>query len=223
LLQQNPGLLDVCTSPLRLLFVCLLARGSRLATQTTYAGLYTHLLRALVEGRWRIKRPRWTVKPGRVEHALSALTRIGWALFSSAPANNRFNLAAWTKAATTVPMEARHQVTLLDDLVALGVLAPAGFDELGDRCWSFAHRTLLEYLAARELASRPPEDWLAEMRRHIWFDAEWTEVWVFLASAVRDATPLLRILDAETDDVFGSMLEMRSRLEPVESPWRCSE
>ncbi|HEU4689298.1 MAG TPA: HEAT repeat domain-containing protein, partial [Vicinamibacterales bacterium] len=210
-LHQNRGLRHACTTPLRLLLVCLLARDGRLTPTTTYAGLYTHLLRALIEGRWRAYRPRWTSKSVRVEHTIAALTQIGWALFETAPANNRFNLSAWTKAAARADGSVPG-ARLLEDLVALGVLVPAGFDELGDRCWSFAHRTLLEYLAARNLAELSADEWLEQVRGHFWFQPEWTEVLTFLAAIVPDATPLIIALDREEDDIFGSMLELRAQL-----------
>ena len=146
------------------------------------------------------------------EDTIGALIRIGWALFSIAPTNNRFNLAAWKSAIAGLSNGSEPKRRLLEDLVTLGVLVPAGFDELGDRCWSFAHRTLLEYLAARELASRTTDEWLEQVRGHFWFAPEWTEVLTFLASIVPDATPLIIAVDREEDDIFGSMLELRARL-----------
>jgi HEAT repeat protein len=214
-LEQNPGLRHACTTPLRLLFVCLLARDGRVTSATTYAGLYTHLLRALVEGRWRTHRPRWVSRPLQVEQVLEALIGIGWELFVSAPANNRFTLTEWTTAARTGSGRRASNERLLEDLVALGLVVPAGFTRMGDRCWSFAHRTILEYLAARNLAARPTHEWLAIASTHIWFEPEWSEVLTFLASAVPDASPLIRVVDREADDIFGSMLELRARLAGV--------
>lgn len=216
-LQQNPGLRHACTTPLRLLFVCLLARDGRVNSTTTYAGLYTHLLRALVEGRWRTDRPRWVSRPLQVEQVIETLIGIGWELFLAAPANNRFTLTAWTTAASRASGRRAPSVRMLDDLVALGLVVPAGFSRMGDRCWSFAHRTILEYLAARNLAARPTEEWLATATTHIWFEPEWSEVLTFLASAVPDASPLLRVVDREADDIFGSMVELRARLAGVAS------
>jgi len=212
LLNHNTALQRTCTSPLRLIFVHLLVNDGQLSATTTYAGLYMHLTRALLEGRWRRRRPRWASNPTRVERAIASLAAIAWALLSSDPASNRFTLATWNAAAGRSARFATSKEQFLEDLADLGLLVPAGFDDVGSRCWSFAHRTLLEYLAARELASRPTDKWVTEARSHLWYEPEWIEVLTFLASLVPDATPLIIAADSETDDVFGAMLEIKARL-----------
>ncbi|HEU4690080.1 MAG TPA: HEAT repeat domain-containing protein [Vicinamibacterales bacterium] len=212
LLNQNTALQRTCNSPLRLIFVHLLVNDGRLSAATTYAGLYMHLTRALLEGRWRTRRPRWALNPTRVERAIVSLAVIAWALFSSAPASNRFTLATWNAAARRFARMGASKEQFLEDLVELGLLVPAGFDDVGNRCWSFAHRTLLEYLAARELASRSTDEWVTEARSHLWYEPEWIEVLTFLSSIVPDATPLIIAVDCEKDDIWGSMLEFQSRI-----------
>jgi hypothetical protein len=53
--------------------------------------------------------------------------------------------------------------------------------------------------------------WLAEVKRHFWFQPEWLEVLTFLAGMVDDATPLIKAVAEGPDDLFGSMLYLKAR------------
>jgi HEAT repeat protein/type II secretory pathway predicted ATPase ExeA len=214
LLQANGAIRHACTTPLRLMFACLLHRDGTLSEATTYAQLYAHLVRQLVVGAWRGKKPSWARSSVQTARVLRRLEGVTWQLFRAAPDVNRFTLAAWERSAIVSGLATHAADRLLEKLVAVGLLVEAGFDDAGDQCWSFAHRTILEFLAARALARRPQEEWLAEAKQHFWFEPAWLEVLTFLAGLVGDATPLIEGVgrEQERDDVFGSMLALKARL-----------
>jgi hypothetical protein len=99
---------------------------------------------------------------------------------------------------------------LLKKLERVGVVVFAGYDGRGDSQWSFAHRSILEFLAARCLSRQP--NWLDEISQHFWFQPEWVEVLTFLAGLVENADPLVERLEQEQDDIFGSMLLLQARV-----------
>jgi hypothetical protein len=86
----------------------------------------------------------------------------------------------------------------------------AGYDWRGYPQWSFAHRSILEFLAARHLSRQ--ENWREEISQHFRFQPEWWEVLTFLAGLVENADPLVERLEQEQDDLFGSMLLLQARV-----------
>jgi vesicle coat complex subunit len=93
----------------------------------------------------------------------------------------------------------------------VGVVVSAGYDDVReDSQWSFAHRSILEFLAARCLSRQP--NWLDEISQHFWFQPEWVEVLTFLVGLVENADPLVERLEGEQDDIFGSMLLLQARV-----------
>lgn len=214
LLQVNFALRHACASPLLLTFACLLHEERKVNEGTTYALLYAHMLRKVVSGEWRGVKPPWAGNTVQEEQCLHFLESIAWGLFSKAPQLNRFTLHDWEQAAgeyTRVPLE---PVNLLQELEQVGFIMPAGFDEQGDRCWSFVHRTFLEFLAARALSRMERSVRLNEAKKHLWFQPEWLEVLTFLAGLVHDATSLIEAVEEEqrNDDLFRSMLYLKARL-----------
>ncbi len=72
--------------------------------------------------------------------------------------------------------EAEHLVhSLASDA---GILVPASDPSRGkDPPYLFVHRTFAEYLVAAYLAEQPDGGWQAVVDAHLWFDAEWEQVW----------------------------------------------
>ncbi|GBC90716.1 Phycocyanobilin lyase subunit alpha [bacterium HR14] len=209
LLRSSYALYHACRIPLMLTFVCLLQSENALPEDATYAELYALVLRKLLSGEWRgVNNPMSHV---RREWVAASLERIGWNLFKNNPQGNLFTLHQWVSALEQgAPAAGMSPEALLESMEQVGLVVFAGYDRRGDGQWSFAHRTLLEFLAARHLSRQP--NWLDEIRQHFWFQPEWWEVLTFLAGLVDDATPLVEALEQEEDDIFGSMLFLQARV-----------
>ena len=218
-LQINYALRHACTTPLLLTFACLLHEEGKVNESTSYAGLYAQMGRLMFSGRWRGIKPNWASNLVREESCWRFLEDITWQLFSKAPHLNRFTLDDWRRAAqqatesgAVAPMD---DTVFLEELERMGMIAPAGFDDQrADLCWSFAHRTFLEFLAARALSRMGQQVWLAEAKQHFWFQPEWLEVLTFLAGLIDDSTTLTEAIEEaqQGDDLFGSMLYLKARL-----------
>jgi HEAT repeat protein len=224
LLQVNYSLRHACTTPLLLTFACLLHEKGEVNESISYAGLYAKMGRMMFCGSWRSVKPSWTSTGVREESCWRFFEGVAWRLFAKAPQLNRFTLDDWLRAARQregAPMEA---TAFLEELEQVGFIAPAGYDEqCDDRCWSFAHRTFLEFLAARALSRMGEKVWLAEAKKYFWFEPEWIEALTFLAGLVDDATPLIEAVEKEQreDDLFGSMLSLKARL--AGAAWKLDE
>ena len=213
LLQVNYALRHACTTPLLMTFVSLLHEEGAVNEGTSYAGLYGRMLRKVTSGEWRGVRPMWTGSGVKEERRLHELEGIVWRIFSRAPQLNRFTLADWERSANGVgAVDQINPADLLEQMEQVGLIMPAGFDEKSDRCWSFVHRTFLEFLAARALSRMDRQVWISEARKHLWFAPEWLEVLTFVAGLAGDATPLIKAVEEEKDDLFGSMLYLKARL-----------
>jgi HEAT repeat protein len=139
------------------------------------------------------------------------LDTIAWNLFRQSPEQNAFTRRAWLQAASECPQDAPLSPRkLMDALEQLGLVIFAGYSEQRYPQWSFAHRSILEFLAARYLSSQ--DNWLDEISQHFWFQPEWVEVLTFLAGLVDNADPLVERLEQEADDIFGSMLYLQARV-----------
>jgi|GEM_PF-1256220 len=203
-LHESYVLRHACRTPLLLTFACLLQSENQLRSDMTLAELYAHIVRRLLQGGWRnIATPPIATRVREAE-TLYLLDRIAWNLFRQSPERNLFTLEAWQSAATEATVE------LLETLEQLGVVVAAGYDWRGYPQWSFAHRSILEFLAARHLSRQ--ENWREEISQHFWFQPEWWEVLTFLAGLVENADPLVERLEQEQDDLFGSMLLLQARV-----------
>jgi HEAT repeat protein len=203
-LHESYVLRHACRTPLLLTFACLLQSENQLRSDMTRAELYAHIVRRLLQGGWRnIATPPIATRVREAE-TLYLLDRIAWNLFRQSPERNLFTLEAWRRAATEATAE------LLETLERLGVVVAAGYDWQGYPQWSFAHRSILEFLAARHLSRQ--ENWREEISRHFWFQPEWWEVLTFLAGLVENADLLVKRLEQEQDDLFGSMLLLQARV-----------
>jgi HEAT repeat protein len=203
-LRESYVLRHACRTPLLLTFACLLQSENQLLSDLTLAELYAHIVRRLLQGGWRnIATPPIATRVREAE-TLYLLDRIAWNLFRQSPERNLFTLEAWQSAATEATVE------LLETLERLGVVVAAGYDWRGYPQWSFAHRSILEFLAARHLSRQ--ENWREEISQHFRFQPEWVEVLTFLVGLVENADPLVERLEGEQDDIFGSMLLLQARV-----------
>lgn len=62
-----------------------------------------------------------------------------------------------------------------------GILVPTGDPAHAEQDYMFLHRTIAEYLVARFLRDLPPDQRMAEVEKHQWFDPDWAEVIPLLA------------------------------------------
>jgi HEAT repeat protein len=211
LLRESFVLRHACRTPLLLTFACLLQSENLLRSELTYAQLYAHILRRLIRGTWRnAAEPLASSEVGE-ERVLRQLETVAWNLFRQSPERNLFTLDAWVSAGSNAPSAPLDPAELLEKLERVGVVVSAGYDDVReDRQWSFAHRSILEFLAARHLSRQ--ENWLKEISQHFWFQPEWVEVLTFLVGLVENADPLVERLEGEQDDIFGSMLLLQARV-----------
>jgi HEAT repeat protein len=211
LLRESFVLRHACRTPLLLTFACLLHSENLLRSEFTYAQLYAHILRCLIRGTWRnAAEPLASSEVGE-ERVLRQLETLVWNLFLQSPERNLFTLDAWVSAGSNAPSAPLDPAELLEKLERVGVVVSAGYDDVReDRQWSFAHRSILEFLAARHLSRQ--ENWREEISQHFWFQPEWVEVLTFLAGLVENADPLVERLEQEQDDLFGSMLLLQARV-----------
>jgi HEAT repeat protein len=209
-LRENYVLQHACRTPLLLTFACLLHGENLLRSDLTYAELYAHILRRLIRGTWRNLAEPLAASDMGEELALRQLETIAWNLFRQSPESNLFTLDEWCSAGSNASSTPLAPAELLEKLERVGVVVFAGHDGRGDRQWSFAHRSILEFLAARCLSRQ--HNWLDEISQHFWFQPEWVEVLTFLAGLVENADPLVDRLEQEQDDIFGSMLLLQARV-----------
>ena len=234
-IQRHLPLREHCRTPLILTFACgLLAapRGEKLPVNAAIAVLYRLVVRALLEGRWRKPeaRPTWSGEKDERAEILDFLPALAWRLFEESPSTNRFDLRSWKAAYDFAKRQSGalflDQRELRKDLVRVGLLVDGGTDEAGNECWSFAHRTVLEFLAAEGL-NRDTEKlrWLLKEQKRIednpfWFKQEWLPTLTFLAAIMGDATSLIEATDipplidgkpAPGDDFFRQMFGLKCR------------
>jgi HEAT repeat protein len=210
-LRESYVLRHACRTPLLLIFACMLHREDALPSNITYATLYADIVKYFLQGKWRTTEVSLVTTEGEEADVYEMLDTIAWNLFRQSPEQNAFTRRAWLQAASECPQDAPLSPRkLMDALEQLGLVIFAGYSEQRYPQWSFAHRSILEFLAARYLSSQ--DNWLDEISQHFWFQPEWVEVLTFLAGLVDNADPLVERLEQEADDIFGSMLYLQARV-----------
>jgi HEAT repeat protein len=251
-LAEDRSLREYARTPLILTLACIFFSEGRLHDFTVPA-LYGMFTGALLEGRWRRSAvlPEWSADVELWSEVQGFLPSLAWHLFRPRKGllktkageagqvlnSNRFTAAAWNVAYDDAKADGHRcfldSTTLRDGLVDLGVLVSggAGVNKAPSPCWSFAHRTLLEFLAANGLKAQLDSDdathrWLLEEQKPIeqnpfWFQLEWVPVLTFLAALLEDATVLLQAIDVPPlvdgqpvagDDFFQQMFGLKCRL-----------
>lgn len=210
-LRESYVLRHACRTPLLLIFACMLHREDALPSNITYATLYADIVKYFLQGKWRTTEVSLVTTEGEEADVYEMLDTIAWNLFRQSPEQNAFTRRAWLQAASECPQDAPLSPRkLMDALEQLGLVIFAGYSEQRYPQWSFAHRSILEFLAARYLSHQP--NWLDEISQHFWFQPEWVEVLTFLSGLVGNADPLVERLEQEGDDIFGSMLYLQARV-----------
>lgn len=223
LMQSNPAVELATDSPLFLTFACFLHLDGKLNENSTYIDIYKHAQRRLFEGRWKPvgERPRWS---GEGHRELQDLENIALELFRANPESNHFTLVDWDDACGALKLSKTKVDRLRSGLIQTGFIVQSGIeDRSGDPCWSFLHRTLLEFSAARALVKKA--GWLAESKEHFW-DFAWTETLVFLAGLL-DEKAVMRLIKtlrieqkAYKKEIFGWLTYLEVRFTGVSELYR---
>jgi predicted NACHT family NTPase len=85
--------------------------------------------------------------------------------------------------------------------------------EKGGKIYKFFHRTFQEYLTAsylKELYNKDQNIGIREVRDYYW-DFDWHETIVLLASLINNPIPLIRDITERQDDIFNSLLILAGR------------
>lgn len=169
-LDRNFPLAHAARTPLIASFLCLAHEEAPVTATTRRAELYGRLMRGLARRAWKEK-PLATTDP-HVDDLVVFLVRISRPLFQRHPAGNLFTHAEITEALEQcqklpeplaarearqanqpIPLPQTWRTLLRDELLETGILVGAGLREGIETQFSFAHRSLLEYLVARHLAA----------------------------------------------------------------------
>jgi HEAT repeat protein len=218
-LDLSFSLAHACRSPLITTLVCLVHEEQPLPEETRRRDLYNQALRLLLKRGWQARGESWSESD--LDERLWVLERLAWDLFPRQPEANQFGhrdvLQALQQALKVLGLSAAPD-QLRNDLLKSGILVEAGLDRRGQACFSFLHRSFLEYLAARALADKASgEGWtaLADLvDRKAWHPA-WQGVILFLAGELENPAPLLELLaDENKDDYFRHRLALAARCLP---------
>jgi HEAT repeat protein len=219
ILFREPTLRTLSRIPLLLSFICITSYGNE-STPTTRAKLYENTLRRLLRGQWRSIELQERDE-GRLESKLALLERIAWhfavlngrwcdllpadelnRVIQQAPEEEHLRRAAWDNRSLL------HELSERD-----GVLVKAGEPHLGtDKIsYLFLHRTFHEYLVAEYLSKLKTDEWLEQIKLHLWFDPDWEMVIILLGEFPETLSSLLQVLLQEPNDAFHTMLLLAGR------------
>jgi hypothetical protein len=238
-LDRNYPLAHAARTPLIATFLCLAHEEMQISTSTRRTGLYAHVVRGLARRAWKAK-PLAKTDP-HVDDVVRFLVRIARPLFQRHPRGNLFThseiaaelenavpmsvvpLSALEarRAGQTMPPPETWPTLLRDELLESGILVGAGLRDGVETQFSFAHRSLLEYLVARNLNEEVNDvkagGWMKTepfIDKKSWHPA-WQEVVVFLSGLLEDPVPLLALLaNKETDDFTRQRLCLAGRCLP---------
>lgn len=213
-LDRNYPLAHAARVPLLATFLCLAHEEASVTATTRRVELYGRVVRGLARRAWKEK-PLARTDP-HVDDMVRFLVGIARPLFQRHPAGNLFtheeitreleqcsNLpvpwAALEASRTGQPMQpaASWPTLLRDELLEAGVLVGAGLRNGQETQFSFAHRSLLEYLVARSLNEQAKaKGWssIAEYVDRMAWLSEWQEVIILLAGELGDPQPMLEML-----------------------------
>ncbi|MGE3311003.1 MAG: HEAT repeat domain-containing protein [Limisphaerales bacterium] len=165
--------------PLVLALLCRACADSGLPDDPTQADLLEHSLQGMFEGQWRNGDPGNPVDPGSLESPRPGVERelldaetaweripsLAWRMFRTLHQRRDFSLREFVDSApdSAPPSVAR---ALLTRLVHCGLVEPQGGSPGDPSRFVWAHRTFLEYLAARHVAGRA--DWTNCLEPHLW-------------------------------------------------------
>lgn len=226
LLNTNYAMRYASRTPLLLTFICRGFLAGKVTSNTTYAGLYGIITGNLMSGTWKDCCPSWHGNDELQAEYIDSLARVLWQLFPASPETNRFSSRVWREAEFEVADKYGRRWTqpptnFLKELEQIGLLLRNGEEDIYP-CYSLAHRSLLEYLAARGLSEEL--DWVEKLYPHLWFEVAWVEISKFVVGLVADATPLVVKLAAEEADPFDWAFFLQCRVvgfaKQVTTTWR---
>ena len=231
-LNRNYPLAHAARTPLIATFLCLAHEETAVTTTTRRAELYAHVVRGLARRAWKEK-PLAKTDP-HVDDLVRFLVRIALPLFERHPAGNLFahneittalegnkglpiplSVLEAQRAGHPMPSLETWPTLLRDELLQAGILIGAGLRDGMETQFSFAHRSLLEYLVARNLNGEiNAKGWKCLkgfVDKKSWHPA-WQETVVFLAGLMDNPVPLLALLaDAAKDDMTRQRLCLAGR------------
>ncbi|MCX6876566.1 MAG: HEAT repeat domain-containing protein [Verrucomicrobia bacterium] len=238
-LDRNYSLAHAARTPLIATFLCLAHEEAPVTVTTRRVELYAHVVRGLARHAWK-ERPLARAEP-HVDDLVRFLVAIARPLFQRHPADNLFTHEEITcelercpklpvpwaaletsRAGQPMPSSASWPTLLRDELLETGILVGAGLRDRVETQFSFAHRSLLEYLVARNLSEEAKtKGWssiAAFVDKKSWHPA-WQEAVVFLAGLLADPQPLLTLLsDSTKDDQTRQRLCLTGRCLPELTP-----
>ncbi|MGH8549927.1 MAG: NACHT domain-containing protein [Methylococcales bacterium] len=219
-LDRNFTLRHACRIPILLTLTCLAHEEHAITKNTRRVDLYQTVLRGLIRRAWKQN----SLPRGEEDHIyriVRLLERIALRLFEKAPTSKQFarnEIIEQIKSVRNCPLpwilEKRFKVLgvpfskeelrlvpemLIQQITDCGIFVESGFDDKGEKRLSFLHRTFLEYLTARALASNGCENIDEFVDKRAWLHP-WREVIVFLHGLLSNPIPLINDLAEEGKD-----------------------
>jgi HEAT repeat protein len=241
ILQSGGNLEELARTPF-LLTLCCLAHGERaLAADIRKVELFGRFLPDMVRGAYSTKiKKKWEADDPKVYEELSGLVRVARYLYERNRSGNLFSLSGLKRALKKAGVSESDQTAKIKWMLKRDLIVFAGHTQ-GDRKqvqYSFPHRSILEYLAARGIYEEnierdpgepaqgipPEEDWtgvLRELDARSW-DPNFWEIIGYLAGMAHDPWPMLeRIADPMQDDAMGYRQSLALRaMGEVRKEWR---
>jgi len=209
-------------TPLLLTFAALLNLEGDLVTDETVtpSDLYGHVLTRLLRGTWMENAPDWCADEVAVENIRESLGLAAWKLFQLEESSERSGVRNLFSLAEL--KECGVDEKSLRELQEVGLLVLAGKNRTGKLCVAFAHRSLLEFLAAEGLSAKQNREDLEKsvlMRSERLEDSifwllheEWEPVLGFLHGLLPAAFRGRLEKVENRDDFFDSVWKLRRRL-----------
>jgi HEAT repeat protein len=241
ILQSGGNLDEMARTPF-LLTLCCLAHGERaLASDIRKVELFGRFLPDLIRGAYSTKiKKKWEADDPKIYEELSSLVRIARYLYERNRSGNLFSLSGLKRALKKAGVPESDQTAKIKWMLKRDLIVFAGHTQ-GDRKqiqYSFPHRSILEYLAARGIYEEsieqdpgepaqgipPEEDWsnvLTELDARSW-DPNFWEIICYLSGIAYDPWPMLeRIADPMQDDAMGYRQSLALRaMGEVRKEWR---
>jgi HEAT repeat protein len=230
-LVASPGLGAMAQNAFLLTLTCAEAEIRNLPQNARRPQIYFWIVRDLIRGAWKrhdANRSRPDLEPLEendpgIAEQMGALKEVSWRLLGPQPARYAFTETEWFRAILGLSYSRVEARALLDAWQTRGVLLPLlvrhrGVDQPG---WAFAHRSILEYLAAANVAELP--DPVAAIERYLWrpqpdeslaWEPDAQELLQFVAGCMTDPNPLLsrlRHLERDRPDALFVMARLAGR------------
>lgn len=212
-LDANPSLKSLGRSPLFLTFLYVMIRAAGTngldRLPRSRADLLEGVVTELVRGQWRDRARERRDRPGALEATLRRIETVALDL----AIDERGWLTTFGADRIYAAVEGADPEQTLDDLILeLGIFVQVSRPGWGEVApYAFLHRSLHEYLVARALSHGPPTEAIVTVSNHLWFEPEWDQVIVMLASRLPNPNPLIARLLAEPHDAIYQMSLLAAR------------